>query len=282
MAAQIIDGRKLAAKIKAQVQKEIKEKNLKPKLSLILVGNDPASQIYVKRKHEACEQLGILSDQHFLAENVSEKEVTDLIEELNKDPSVSGILIQLPLPKQINVKKILNLIAPEKDVDGFHPINVGKSSMNQEAFFPCTPLGIQRMIESLEIELQGKDVVLVGASNIVGKPLGIMLLNRDATVTYCNKYTKNLKEHTKEADILIVAVGKPKLITKDMVKKGAIIIDIGVNRLDSGKLVGDVDFDEVKKIASFITPVPGGVGPMTVACLMENTLKAEKLRKRIK
>ncbi len=282
MVATIIDGKKLAKKIKEQVKKEIEEKGLRAKLSLILAGKDEASKVYVRRKHNACEEVGILSDHRFFDERVSEQRLLEEIRKLNTDDSVSGILVQLPLPGQIDVKKVLNIIAPEKDVDGFHPINVGKSSMKQkEGFLPCTPLGILKMLESLKVEIEGKNVVLVGASNIVGKPLGIMLLNQNATITYCNKYTKNLKEHTKKADILIVAVGKPKLITKDMVKEGVIVIDIGMNRTPDGKLVGDVDFDEVKKIALAITPVPGGVGPMTVACLMENTLKAEKQRKGI-
>ncbi|MBU2100413.1 bifunctional methylenetetrahydrofolate dehydrogenase/methenyltetrahydrofolate cyclohydrolase [Candidatus Micrarchaeota archaeon] len=276
MAARVFDGKKLAEKIKEKIAKEIKEKNLKPKLSLILVGNDPASQVYVKKKHEACQEIGIISDQHFFTEKASEKEITELIEILNKDPEVSGILVQLPLPEQISVKKVINLILPEKDVDGFHPVNIGKASIGQNCFFPATPLGILRLIEEEKIELQGKNVVIVGTSNIVGKPLGLMLLNKNATITYCNKFTKDLKEFTKKADILISAVGKPKLITKDMVKKNAIVIDVGTTRNETGKLTGDVDFEEVKKTALFITPVPGGVGPLTVACLMENTLKAEK------
>ena len=282
MAAELIDGKKLAEKIKAKVKQEIKEKNLKPKLSLILIGDNPASQIYVRKKHEACLETGIISDQHFFAEKTPEKEITDLIELLNKDESVSGILVQLPLPEQINVKKIVNLIAPEKDVDGFHPINIGKSALNQNSFEPCTPLGIMKLLEEYSINPEGKNCVIVGTSNIVGKPLGLMLLNKNATVTYCNKFTEDLKEHTKKADILISAVGKPKLISKDMIKKNAVIIDVGTNRLENGKTVGDIDFEEAKKTASFITPVPGGVGPMTVACLMENTLKAEKKKKGIK
>jgi methylenetetrahydrofolate dehydrogenase (NADP+)/methenyltetrahydrofolate cyclohydrolase len=277
MTATLLEGKKLAEKIKTKVKNEIKETGLKPKLSLILVGNDPASQVYVRKKHEACSEVGIISDKHFFTENVREEEITDLIETLNKDASVSGILVQLPLPKQINVKKIVNLISPEKDVDGFHPLNVGKTELNQDSFKPCTPLGIMKLLESAKIELSGKNVVIVGTSNIVGKPLGIMLLNRNATVIYCNKFTNNLKDFTRKADILIVAVGKPKLITKDMVKKNAVVIDVGINRTENG-IVGDVDFNEVKKVASFITPVPGGVGPLTVACLMENTLKAEKLK----
>ncbi|MFH1663913.1 MAG: bifunctional methylenetetrahydrofolate dehydrogenase/methenyltetrahydrofolate cyclohydrolase FolD [archaeon] len=276
MTAILIEGKNLSEKIKAKVKQEIKEKNLKPKLSLILVGDDPASQVYVKKKHEACNETGIISDQHFFAEKTPEKEITDLIELLNKDNSVSGILVQLPLPPQINVKKIVNLISPEKDVDGFHPLNIGKSELDQNSFKPCTPLGVMKIFEEFKIELEGKNCVIVGASNIVGKPLGIMLLNKNSTVTYCNKFTKDLKEHTKKADILISAVGKPMLISKDMIKKNAVVIDVGTTRLENGKLAGDVDFEEAKKIASYITPVPGGVGPLTVACLMENTLKAEK------
>ncbi len=282
MAEKIINGTKLAEKIKSEVALEIKELNFKPKLSLILVGNDPASQIYVKKKHSACEEVGIISDQHFFSENVSEQEIIDLIEELNKDNSVSGILVQLPLPKQINAWKIMELISPSKDVDGFHPINAGKTLIGQESFKPATPLGVIKILESIKIKLEGKHAVIVGTSNIVGKPLGLMLLNKKCTVSYCNKFTSNLKEHTKQADILISAVGKPKLITKDMIKKNAIVIDVGTTKLDSGKLSGDVDFDEAKKIASFITPVPGGVGPLTVACLMQNTLKAEKMKKILK
>ncbi len=187
----------------------------------------------------------------------------------------------MPLPQQIDVKKVINLIDPKKDVDGFHPLNVGKNELNETAFQPCTPIGVMRLLESIKISLEGKNAVIIGTGNITGKPLGIMLLNKNCTVTYCNKFTKNLKEFTLLADILISAVGKPKLITKDMVKKNAVIIDIGTTKLETGKLAGDVDFDEVKKIASYITPVPGGVGPMTVACLMENTLKAEKLKQGI-
>lgn len=279
MTATLIDGKKTADKLKAEVKQKIQKTGLKPKLSLILVGNDPASQVYVKKKHEACEEIGIISDQHFFPESIKEQEILDLIEELNKDETVSGILVQLPLPEQINVKKIVNLISPEKDVDGFHPLNLGKSELDEEAFKPCTPLGVMKLLESINVSLQGKNVVIIGTSNIVGKPLGIMMLNKNATVTYCNKFTENLKEHTKKADILISAVGKPKLITKDMIKKNAVIIDIGTTKLENGKLVGDVDFEEAKKIASFITPVPGGVGPMTVACLMENTFKAEERKK---
>ncbi len=282
MTVTLINGKKIAEKLKAELKQKIQKTGLKPKLSLILVGNDPASQVYVRKKHEACNEIGIISDQHFFPENIKEQEILDLIEKLNKDPLVSGILVQLPLPKQINVKKVVNLISPEKDVDGFHPLNIGKSELNEQSFKPCTPLGIMKLLESVKIPLQGKNVVIVGASNIVGKPLGIMLLNKNATITYCNKYTKDLKKHTKEADILIVAVGKPKLITKDMIKKNSIIIDVGTNRLENGKLVGDVDFEEAKKIALFITPVPGGVGPMTVTCLLENTFIAEKIKQGIK
>ncbi len=281
MAAIVIDGEKLAAKIKSKVKQEIAEKKLKPKLSLILVGNDPASEIYVKKKHLACEELGIISDQHFFAENVPEQKVIELIESLNKDPSVSGILVQLPLPKQFNSLKIMELIFPEKDVDGFHPVNAGKNVIGQDCFKPATPLGVMRILEEYKIPLEGKNAVIVGTGNITGKPLGLMFLNKNTTVTYCNKYTKNLKDFTSKADILVSAVGKPKLITKDMIKKGAVIIDVGITRLENGKVVGDVDFEEAKKIASFITPVPGGTGPLTVACLMQNTLKAEKLKEGI-
>jgi len=281
MTAKIIDGTKLAEQIKSRVQKEIKETGLKPKLSVILIGNDSASQIYVKKKHDACQETGIISDQHFFTEKAKETEITDLIETLNKDKTVSGILVQVPLPKHFNEQKIMNLISPEKDVDGFHPINQGKNVLGQDCFMPATPLGIMRILESINIDLQGKNIVLIGASNIVGKPLGLMLLNKNATITYCNKFTQNLKDFTVKADILIVAVGKPKLITKNMVKKNAVVIDVGINRLENGKVVGDVDFDKVKEITSFITPVPKGVGPMTVACLMENTLKAEKQRRGI-
>ncbi len=274
----ILDGKYLAKKIKEELKKEIEEytkKGLrKPALAVILVGNDPASEVYVKNKRESCNYVGINSLFFHLPENTTQEELLELIGKLNGDEDVDGILVQLPLPSHINTAQIIEAINPNKDVDGFHPSNMGKLATGKsDGIIPCTPLGIWIMLKHYKIDILRKDVVIVGASNIVGKPMGLLFLkNEDATITICHRNTKDLKSHTKNAEILIVAVGKPNLITSDMVKDGVVVVDVGINRLENGKLVGDVDFEAVKEKAFAITPVPGGVGPMTVASLLINTV----------
>ena len=275
----IIDGKKLAKKIRENLKikcEELKERGIEPKLAVILVGNDKPSQIYVKNKSKACEEIGIKFEEYLLDENITQKELINLIEKLNKDNTIHGILLQSPIPEQLDINEAFRKISPEKDVDGFNPVNVGKLVLNQDTFVSCTPYGIMKMFEAYNIDLTGKNVTIIGRSNIVGKPLIQCCLNKNATVTICHSKTKELKEHTKKADILIAAIGKSKFITEDMVKKDAIVIDVGINRDENGKLTGDVDFENVEKKASFITPVPGGVGPMTIAMLMNNVLKATK------
>ena len=275
----IIDGKKLAKEIRENLKikcEELKERGIEPKLAVILVGNDKPSQIYVKNKSKACEEIGIKFEEYLLDENITQKELINLIEKLNKDNTIHGILLQSPIPEQLDINEAFRKILPEKDVDGFNPVNVGKLVLNQDTFVSCTPYGIMKMFEAYNIDLTGKNVTIIGRSNIVGKPLIQCCLNKNATVTICHSKTKDLKEHTKKADILIVAIGKSKFITEDMVKKDAIVIDVGINRDENGKLTGDVDFENVEKKASFITPVPGGVGPMTIAMLMNNVLKATK------
>ncbi len=276
----LLNGKELARKIQGEVTKEVellKQASITPGLAVILIGNDPASMVYVKKKAEACKEVGIYSVVHEMPENIKEEAILNTIKLMNENSNINGILVQLPLPKHINQTKILETIDPKKDVDGFHPFNMGRLVLGLNGFVPCTPLGVMKMFEEYKIELQGKDVCVIGASNIVGKPMAALLLNENATVDICHIYTKNLKEHTKRADIVIVGVGKAGLITEDMIKEGAIVVDIGINRLDNGKLVGDVDFEKVSKKCSYITPVPGGVGPMTIAMLMSNTIKATKL-----
>ncbi len=274
----ILDGKSLAQKIKDELKIEIdsyvKKGHRKPALAVILVGDDPASQIYVKNKRESCNYVGINSLFFHLPENTTQEELLELIGKLNGDEDVDGILVQLPLPSHINASSIIEAISPEKDVDGFHPVNMGKLSTGKsDGIIPCTPLGIWILLKHYKINFLKKDVVIVGASNIVGKPMGLLFLkNEDSTVTICHKNTKDLKFHTKYADILIVAVGKPNLITADMVKEGVVVVDVGINRLENGKLVGDTDFENLKEKAFAITPVPGGVGPMTVASLLVNTV----------
>ena len=273
----IIDGKKLAKEIRENLKikcEELKERGIEPKLAVILVGNDKPSQIYVKNKSKACEEIGIKFEEYLLDENITQKELINLIEKLNKDNTIHGILLQSPIPEQLDINEAFRKISPEKDVDGFNPVNVGKLVLNQDTFVSCTPYGIMKMFEAYNIDLTGKNVTIIGRSNIVGKPLIQCCLNKNATVTICHSKTKELKEHTKKADILIVAIGKSKFITEDMVKKDAIVIDVGINRDENGKLTGDVDFENVEKKASFITPVPGGVGPMTIAMLMNNVLKS--------
>ena len=275
----ILDGKKLSQKIKSQVKKEVEElkkEGIVPGLAVILVGNDPASRVYVRMKKEACQNVGIYSVVHEFPENISEKELLSTIDMINENPNIHGLLIQLPLPKHIDTTKILERVSPAKDVDGFHPYNMGRLVEGLDTFAPCTPLGVMELFKEYNIELYGKDVCIVGASNIVGKPMWALLVNEMATVDICHIATRDLASHTKRADIVIVGVGKPNLITADMVKEGVIVVDIGINRLEDGRLVGDVDFENVSKKASYITPVPGGVGPMTIAMLLKNTLKAAK------
>ena len=277
--AKIIDGRLISSEIKESIKQEVEElktKGIHPALAVILVGEDPASMVYVNNKEKTCNSLGIESKVYKLAESTTTEELLNLIEKLNKDDNIHGILLQHPVPVQIDEKLAFNRILPEKDVDGFNNINIGKLSNNEnDAFVPCTPLGVLEMLKHENIEIEGKHCVIVGRSSIVGKPMARLMLNENATVTVCHSKTKNLSEITKQADILICALGKPKFITADMVKEGATVIDVGINRVD-GKLVGDVDFEEVSKVAGAITPVPGGVGPMTIAMLMKNTVKALK------
>lgn len=279
---QLIDGKSLANKIHVQVTSEVEqlkqEKNIVPGLAVILVGDDPASHAYVNMKAKACEKVGFYSITHNMPDTISQEEIIATIEMMNKNPRIDGILVQLPLPKHIDTDKILEVIDPKKDVDGFHAYNVGRLVTNLDSFVACTPLGVMKMFEEYKIELEGKDVCVVGASNIVGKPMAALLLNANATVTVTHVFTKDLKAHTRKADIVVVGVGVPELIKEDMVKEGAIVIDIGINRIEDGSLVGDVDFKNVSKKCSYITPVPGGVGPMTIAMLLSNTLKAAKVR----
>lgn len=278
----LLDGKALSAKIKEEVKVEVtqivKEKNITPGLAVILVGNDAASATYVASKAKACKDAGIYSVVHEMPESITQEELLDTINMMNNNPKLDGILVQLPLPKHIDTTTVLEAINPLKDVDGFHPYNVGRMVSNLDSFLPATPFGVMRMFEEHNIEVSGKDVVVIGSSDIVGKPMASLLINKKATVTVCNSRTKDLKAHTSKADIVIIAVGVPYLLKEDMVKDGAVVIDVGINRLDTGKLVGDADFEGLKNKCSFLTPVPGGVGPMTIAMLLKNTIKASKLR----
>ncbi len=289
MTARIIDGAKVAADMRAELKKqvaELKKKGIVPGLGVILVGQDPASKSYVTAKERACAEIGIYSDDNRLPASVSQKELMAHINRLNKDPRIHGILVQLPLPDTIDELEVLMAIDPAKDVDGFHPINVGKMVMGEKAFLPCTPHGVIQLLIRSSVTIDGSHVVIVGRSNIVGKPLANMLIQKsptgNATVTICHTHTKNLADHTKQADIVIAAAGRPNTITADMIKPGAVVIDVGVNRVDdetkkSGyRLVGDVDFENVKEKAGLITPVPGGVGPMTITMLLYNTIESAK------
>ncbi|QDX93557.1 bifunctional methylenetetrahydrofolate dehydrogenase/methenyltetrahydrofolate cyclohydrolase FolD [Brevibacillus laterosporus] len=274
MTAQVIDGREFAKSYRERIKQEVTElvdRGIQPGLAVVLVGDDPASQTYVNGKIKACEETGIYSKSFRLESSVTQQEVVKLVEQLNQDPNIHGILVQLPLPKHMNEEAIIDAISPEKDVDGFHPISVGNLCIGKETFLPCTPHGVIELIKSTGISMEGKHAVVIGRSNIVGKPVSLLLLHENATVTMCHSRTKNLVEQTRQADILVVAVGIAHLIKKEHVKNGAIVIDVGMNRLD-GKLTGDVLFDEVKEVASHITPVPGGVGPMTITMLMQNTV----------
>jgi len=279
---QLIDGKSLAKKVQTTVATEVaqlkQEKNIVPGLAVILIGDDPASHAYVKMKAKACENVGFYSITHNMPDTISQDEIIATIEMMNNNPRIDGILVQLPLPKHVDTDKILEVIDPKKDVDGFHAYNVGRLVTGLDSFVACTPLGVMKMFEEYKIDLRGQDVCVVGASNIVGKPMASLLLNAEATVTITHIYTKDLKAHTSKADIVVVGVGVPGLIKEDMIKEGAIVIDIGINRIEDGSLVGDVDFKNVSPKCSYITPVPGGVGPMTIAMLLSNTLKSAKAR----
>ncbi|MFB5557912.1 bifunctional methylenetetrahydrofolate dehydrogenase/methenyltetrahydrofolate cyclohydrolase FolD [Bacillus cereus] len=279
MVAVIIKGNEVAEKKRAQLTEEVvklKEQGIVPGLAVILVGEDPASRSYVKGKEKGCEQVGIYSELIELPETITEERLLAEIDRLNGDDRINGILVQLPLPKHIEEKAIIERISPEKDVDGFHPISVGRMMTGQDTFLPCTPHGIVELVKETNLDISGKHVVVIGRSNIVGKPVGQLFLNENATVTYCHSKTQNMKELSKLADILIVAVGRPKMITADYIKEGAVVIDVGVNRLETGKLCGDVDFDDVLDVAGYITPVPKGVGPMTITMLLHNTVESAK------
>jgi len=280
--ATILNGKELAATLRAEQTEEIRKlaplAGRPPGLGVILVGDDPASHAYVKNKRNACKEAGIHAPEINLPHDTTRETVMEWVDKLNADPKIDGILVQLPLPPHIPKDDILIRIDPEKDVDGFHPINVGRLVIGEDTLVPCTPTGVMTLLSRYGIPVKGKKAVVLGRSLIVGKPMALLLLAADATVTICHSKTANLSEETRQADILVAALGKPLMITKDFVKKGAVVIDVGISRNDKGKLVGDVDFDSVEPIASAITPVPGGVGPMTIATLLENTLKAYKKR----
>ena len=276
MPAKIIDGKKISEKILNNLKSKIKNSKQKPGLALVLIGSNPASEIYVNFKEKTCKEVGFYCERYNLDKNIGELDLLKLVNDLNQKTNIHGILLQLPLPKQIDEKLITNSILPHKDVDGFTPVNLGNLILDNTIMAPATARAVMHLIESTGIKIEGKNAVVVGRSNIVGKPAAMMLLEKNATVTICHSRTKNLAEHTKKADILVVAAGKPRLIKKEMVKQGAVVIDVGINRIDS-KIIGDVDFENVKEVAGFITPVPKGVGPMTIAMLLDNTLKAMEL-----
>ncbi|MCH5186428.1 MAG: bifunctional methylenetetrahydrofolate dehydrogenase/methenyltetrahydrofolate cyclohydrolase FolD [Oscillospiraceae bacterium] len=280
--AKILNGKEVSQRIREELKgevEELKKGGINPGLAVVIVGDDPASRVYVNSKKKACGELGIHSEEYALSGDTSERELLELVEKLNKKEDISGILVQLPLPGHINEENIINAIDPKKDVDAFHPVNVGKIMVGNYDFLPCTPAGVMELIKESGIEPEGKDCVVIGRSNIVGKPQAMLLLHKNATVTICHSKTKDLKEKVKAADIVIAAVGRPEMITGDMIKEGAVVIDVGINRLENKKLVGDVKFDEAEKKAAAITPVPGGVGPMTIAMLMKNTVKAAIINK---
>lgn len=275
----IIDGKELSKKIRSNLKIECEEliiKGIKPKLAVIMVGEDPSSKVYIKNKSKACEDVGIQYKEYLLKENISQKDLIKLIQKLNFDKTINGILLQSPIPNNLDINEAFRTISVEKDVDGFNPLNVGKLVLNQDTYVSCTPYGIMKIFEEYNIDLSGKNVVILGRSNIVGKPLIHCCLNKNATVTVCHSKTKDIKDITKNADILIVAIGNANFVTEDMVKQNSVIIDVGINRLENGKITGDVDFENIKEKASYITPVPGGVGPMTIAMLMNNVIKATK------
>ncbi|HDK9107752.1 TPA: bifunctional methylenetetrahydrofolate dehydrogenase/methenyltetrahydrofolate cyclohydrolase FolD [Staphylococcus aureus] len=284
MVAKILDGKQIAKDYRQWLQDQVealKEKGFTPKLSVILVGNDGASQSYVRSKKKAAEKIGMISEIVHLEETATEEEVLNELNRLNNDDSVSGILVQVPLPKQVSEQKILEAINPEKDVDGFHPINIGKLYIDEQTFVPCTPLGIMEILKHADIDLEGKNAVVIGRSHIVGQPVSKLLLQKNASVTILHSRSKDMASYLKDADVIVSAVGKPGLVTKDVVKEGAVIIDVGNTPDENGKLKGDVDYDAVKEIAGAITPVPGGVGPLTITMVLNNTLLAEKMRRGI-
>ncbi|AXP43348.1 Methenyltetrahydrofolate cyclohydrolase [Staphylococcus aureus] len=284
MVAKILDGKQIAKDYRQGLQDQVealKEKGFTPKLSVILVGNDGASQSYVRSKKKAAEKIGMISEIVHLEETATEEEVLNELNRLNNDDSVSGILVQVPLPKQVSEQKILEAINPEKDVDGFHPINIGKLYIDEQTFLPCTPLGIMEILKHADIDLEGKNAVVIGRSHIVGQPVSKLLLQKNASVTILHSRSKDMASYLKDADVIVSAVGKPGLVTKDVVKEGAVIIDVGNTPDENGKLKGDVDYDAVKEIAGAITPVPGGVGPLTITMVLNNTLLAEKMRRGI-
>ncbi len=276
--AQIIDGKAISRQVREEIAAEVvsfREKyNCAPGLAVIIVGNDPASQVYVRNKKRGCEEVGFYSESYELPETTTQEELIELVENLNNDEKIHGILVQLPLPKHLNETEVLLKIKPEKDVDAFHPYNVGKIMIGNHDLLPCTPAGVMVLLEKSGIDITGKKCVVIGRSNIVGKPMAMLLLHANGTVTICHSKTQNLKEICREADVLVASIGKAEFVTADMVKEGAVVVDVGINRLDNGKLVGDVNFAEVEPKASYITPVPGGVGPMTITMLLKNTLTA--------
>lgn len=280
MAAEIINGNKIAKQVRSELKTEVdqlkEEHGVTPGLTVVLVGEDPASKVYVRNKHRACERVGIASNVIRLPEDSSHAQVMKTVRELNANPDVHGILVQLPTPEQIDDEEIINTIDPDKDVDGFHPVNMGKLLSGQPELVPCTPTGVMYMLDTLGIDLTGKEAVIVGRSNIVGKPQALLLMYRHCTITICHSRTADLAAHTSRADILVAATGVPKMITADMVKPGAVVMDVGISRLDDGSLVGDVDFEAVSEVAGAITPVPGGVGPMTIAMLLKNAVRAAR------
>ena len=278
---EMMNGKKIAKETREKLKikcDELKAKGINPKFAAIMVGNDNASQIYIRNKSKACEEIGIEFEEYLLSEKIEQKELIEKIKELNNRKDIHGILLQSPIPANLDINEAFRTIAPEKDVDGFNPLNIGKLCLNQDTFVSCTPYGIMKLFEAYGIELEGKDVTIVGRSNIVGKPLIQCCLRKNATVTVCHSKTKDLKKHTKDADVVIMAIGKSKFLKADMIKEGAVVIDVGINRDSEGKIAGDADFDNILSKASFITPVPGGVGPMTIAMLMNNIIKAATIQ----
>ncbi len=279
--AEILDGKKLAKEIRKDLKREVeklKVKGIFPKLAVIMVGDNSSSEVYVKNKSFACKKVGIDFEEFFLDKSASEKELLELIETLNADKTINGILLQSPVPKGIDINKAFRTILPEKDVDGFHPMNVGNLVIGEDCFISCTPYGVMKLLEEYKIEIEGKNAVILGRSNIVGKPMVQCLLTKNATITVCHSKTKEIQDIIKQADIVISAIGKPHFVTSDMIKEGAVVVDVGINRLKDGTIAGDVEFESVEAKASYITPVPGGVGPMTIAMLLENVVKATKIQ----
>lgn len=278
--AVILDGKAVSAKVRERLRQEVDklgEEGITPGLAVIIVGNDPASQVYVRNKEKGCEEIGVYSEKHELPEETTQAQLLELVSTLNKQPDIDGILVQLPLPRHIDEKAVIEAISPDKDVDAFHAQNVGRIMLGDYRFLPCTPAGIMELLEDAGISIEGKECVIIGRSNIVGKPMAMLLLHRNGTVTVCHSRTKNLAEVTSRADILVAAVGKARFVTANMVKEGAVVIDVGMNRDENGKLCGDVDFAAVEPKCSFITPVPGGVGPMTISMLLRNTVKSARI-----